>query len=101
MPSGAPLFLAPFLMVIEIISNFSRPIALGMRLAANITAGHIILSILANFSIKFLLITASYAIMPIFIITFMTLLELGVLIIQAYVFVLLITIYLRDSVELH
>ena len=44
MPSGAPLLLSPLLVIIEIASNISRPIALGMRLAANSTAGHILIS---------------------------------------------------------
>ena len=50
MPTGAPLGLSPLLVVIEIASNISRPIALGMRLAANLTAGHILLAILAGLS---------------------------------------------------
>jgi len=54
MPTGAPLLLSPLLVVIELASNISRPIALGMRLAANLTAGHILLAILADFSCKLL-----------------------------------------------
>ena len=102
MPNGSPLGLAPFLIAIELASHISKPIALGMRLAANLTAGHILLAILADFSSKLLL--KNYIIIsnfPILIIIFMTGLELGVLFIQAYVFCLLITIYLKDSIELH
>lgn len=102
MPTGAPLGLSPLLVIIEIASNISRPIALGMRLAANLTAGHILLAILADFSCK--LLFYSYGLInlfPMLIIMFMTVLEVGVLVIQAYVFCLLSMIYLKDSLILH
>jgi F-type H+-transporting ATPase subunit a len=102
MPTGAPLGLSPLLVVIEIVSNMSRPVALGMRLAANLTAGHILLAILADFGCKLLFYSYSISnLFPILIIIFMTGLEIGVLIIQAYVFCLLSMIYLKDSVQLH
>lgn len=102
MPVGAPLGLSPLLVVIEIASNISRPIALGMRLAANLTAGHILLAILADFSCKLLFYSFSMInLFPMFIIMFMTGLEVGVLVIQAYVFCLLSMIYLKDSLILH
>ena len=102
MPTGAPLGLSPLLVIIEIASNISRPIDLGMRLAANLTAGHILLAILADFSCK--LLFYSYGLINLFptlIIMFMTVLEVGVLVIQAYVFCLLSMIYLKDSLILH
>ena len=102
MPTGAPLGLSPLLVAIEIASNISRPIALGMRLAANLTAGHILLAILADFSCKLLFYSCSLInLFPMFIIMFMTVLEVGVLVIQAYVFCLLSMIYLKDSLILH
>lgn len=102
MPTGAPLGLSPLLVIIEIASNVSRPIALGMRLAANLTAGHILLAILADFSCKLLFYSYSLInLFPISIIMFMTILEVGVLVIQAYVFCLLSMIYLKDSLILH
>jgi len=102
MPVGAPLGMSPFLVIIEILSNVSRPIALGMRLAANLTAGHILLAILADFGCKMLFYSFSISnLFPIFIIMFMTALEIGVLVIQAYVFCLLSLIYLKDSLILH
>lgn len=102
MPNGAPLGLSPLLIIIEIASNISRPIALGMRLAANLTAGHILLAILADFSCKLLFYSYSIVnLFPILIIMFMTILEIGVLVIQAYVFCLLSMIYLKDSLVLH
>lgn len=102
MPTGAPLGLSPLLVVIELASNISRPIALGMRLAANLTAGHILLAILADFSCKLLFYSYSLInLFPLLIIMFMTVLEIGVLVIQAYVFCLLSMIYLKDSLVLH
>ena len=102
MPSGAPLLLSPLLIIIEIASNISRPVALGMRLAANLTAGHILMTILADFGCKLLFITYGwFPLFPMLIILFMTVLEIGVLVIQAYVFCLLIVIYLKDSIILH
>jgi len=102
MPGGAPLGMSPLLVLIEIASNFSRPVALGMRLAANLTAGHILMAILADFGSKLLFFSFSMAnLFPILIIIFMTILEIGVLVIQAYVFCLLSMIYLRDSLILH
>ena len=102
MPGGAPLGMSPLLVLIEIASNVSRPIALGMRLAANLTAGHILMAILADFGSKMLFYSFSMAnLFPMLIIIFMTILEMGVLVIQAYVFCLLSMIYLRDSLILH
>ena len=101
MPSGSPLGMSPLLVIIELASNFSRPVALGMRLAANLTAGHILLAILADFSMKLLVVTNTFSIFPILIIIFMTVLEVGVLVIQAYVFCLLSLINLKDSIILH
>lgn len=102
MPTGAPLGMSPLLVIIEIASNISRPIALGMRLAANLTAGHILMAILADFGCKLLFLTYGISVLfPVLIIMFMTILEIGVLVIQAYVFCLLSMIYLKDSVILH
>ena len=102
MPSGAPLALALLLVIIEIASYLSRPLALGMRLAANLTAGHILLAILGDFGFKLLILSSSFTnLFPIFIIIFMVILEVGVLVIQAYVFTLLLLIYLKDSLILH
>nr|AER54640.1 ATP synthase F0 subunit 6 [Pennaria disticha] len=102
LPNGSPLGLAPLLITIEIASNISRPIALGMRLAANLTAGHILMAILSDFSSKLLYFTYGLSIIfPFLIIIFMTILEIGVLVIQAYVFCLLSMIYIKDSIELH
>lgn len=100
-PPGAPLYMSPLLVGIELVSNFSRPIALGLRLAANLTAGHLLLSIISEFGCKLLWAAPTFSIFSTFIIIAMTCLELGVLVIQAYVFSLLSLIYLKDSYHLH
>nr|BAR90829.1 ATP synthase F0 subunit 6 [Hydra vulgaris]BAR90834.1 ATP synthase F0 subunit 6 [Hydra vulgaris]BAR90839.1 ATP synthase F0 subunit 6 [Hydra vulgaris] len=102
MPTGAPLGFSPLLVFIELASHISRPIALGMRLAANLTAGHILLAILSDFIFKMICFSSSFFnLFPLMIIIFMIILEIGVLIIQAYVFTLLCLIYLKDSLILH
>lgn len=100
-PGGAPLLLSPLLVFIEFVSNLCRPVALGLRIAANLSAGHVLFSVLTDFGIKLLLNTFMLSSFTIFIIMFMVLLELGVIIIQAYVFCLLLVIYSKDVIELH
>nr|ATA66373.1 ATP synthase F0 subunit 6 [Oscarella balibaloi] len=102
MPGGAPLALAPFLVLIETISYMSRAISLGVRLAANLSAGHLLFAILSGFTFDMLTNgLALLSIFPMLIMIFITLLEMAVAIIQAYVFCLLTTIYLGDTVALH
>lgn len=104
MPGGSPMVLAPFLVVIELVSQLAKGVSLGVRLAANITAGHLLFAILSGFA--FTMITAGglitvASIFPILIVVFITVLEMGVALIQAYVFSTLTTIYINDSVHLH
>lgn len=93
MPSGAPLILAPLLILIETVSYISRAVSLGIRLAANLSAGHLLFAILAGFGLVF---KSAMSIM-----VFITLLEVAVAVIQAYVFCLLTLIYLADTIFLH
>nr|YP_004327735.1 ATP synthase F0 subunit 6 [Placozoan sp. 'Shirahama']ABI53776.1 ATP synthase F0 subunit 6 [Placozoan sp. BZ49]BAJ09640.1 ATP synthase F0 subunit 6 [Placozoan sp. 'Shirahama']BBI37437.1 ATP synthase F0 subunit a [Placozoa sp. H9 HM-2017] len=102
MPQGAPLALAPLLTIIETLSYISRAISLGVRLAANISSGHLLFSIIASFAWKMInagILIGSFV--PFAILIFVTILEMAVAIIQAYVFTLLTIVYLRDTVELH
>lgn len=102
MPQGAPMVLGPLLVLIETASYLSRALSLGIRLAANLSAGHLLFIILASFSYRMLesnLIVLS--LFPILIMIFITVLEIAVALIQAYVFCLLITIYLEDTLKLH
>ena len=104
MPAGSPLALAPFLIVIELISHTAKAISLGVRLAANITAGHILFSIFSGFVLTMLTaggILSFVSIFPFLILLFVTVLELAVAFIQGYVFSLLTAIYISESEDLH
>lgn len=104
MPGGSPLVLAPFLVVIELISQLAKGVSLGVRLAANITAGHLLFAILSGFAFQMLTaggILTVLSIFPILIVVFITVLEMGVALIQAYVFSILTTIYINDSIHIH
>jgi F-type H+-transporting ATPase subunit a len=103
-PSGTPLALVPMLVLIELISYLSRAGSLGIRLLANMCAGHILLKILSSFLFKifsasiFLLIIALIP-FPIFIAIIG--LEFAICFIQAYVFTLLTCSYIKDAIDLH
>ena len=102
MPGGVPLMLAPFLVGIETLSYMIRAISLGVRLAANISAGHLLFAILSWFTFNMLsngLVVLS--LFPMLILVFITLLEMMVAVIQAYVFCLLTTIYIGDAITMH
>ena len=102
MPQGAPMGLAPLLVLIETASYLSRAISLGVRLAANLSAGHLLFAILASFSYKMLVNDMLFlSLFPIGIMVFITVLEIAVAMIQAYVFCLLTTIYLEDTLKSH
>lgn len=96
-PKGAPLFMAPIIVPIEILSYLSRPVSLSVRLFANMMAGHTMLKVFAGFTI--LLGVAGIA--PLIVNSVLTAFEFMVAILQAYVFTILTCIYLHDSVHLH
>lgn len=98
-PSGAPVFLLPFLVLIEIISYFSRPFSLGIRLFANMMSGHTLLAILANFAFGISKKNIVIAILPFVLIVAIVGLEAMIAALQAYVFTVLICIYLNDSIH--
>lgn len=93
-PLGTPPALIPFIVLIEIVRNIIRPITLSVRLAANIIAGHLLLTLLGN-----QLVTSSYSLF-IFIWAsqfLLIVLESAVACIQAYVFSVLTTLYASES----
>ena len=103
-PPGSPLGLAPLLIPIEIVSYIFRPISLSVRLFANMMAGHTLLKVIGGFawnmmSSSGLLFIAHFV--PIFVLILLMGLELGVAIVQAYVFIILTCIYLSDAISLH
>ena len=92
-PQGTPAVLMPFMVCIETISNVIRPGTLAVRLAANIIAGHLLLTLLGNTGPSL-----SYAIVSLLLVAQIALLvlESAVAIIQSYVFAVLSTLYSRE-----
>nr|YP_009058429.1 ATP synthase F0 subunit 6 [Howella brodiei]BAP40458.1 ATPase subunit 6 [Howella brodiei] len=98
LPEGTPTLLIPVLIIIETISLFIRPIALGVRLTANLTAGHLLIQLIATGAFVLLPLMPTVAILTTILLFLLTLLEVAVAMIQAYVFVLLLSLYLQENV---
>jgi ATP synthase subunit 6 len=104
LPANTTFFLALLLVPIELISYIAKPISLGVRLFINLMAGHSLLKVIVGFSWNMLLVEnlkAIVFIVPLLILVLLMGLELGVALIQAYVFITLTSIYLNDSEALH
>lgn len=97
-PSGVPVFLLPLMVVIEVLSYFTRPISLSVRLFANMMAGHTMLKVFGGFVVA-LGILGGWA--PLAFIIALTGLEVGIAFLQAYVFTILTCIYLNDAINMH
>nr|YP_010274807.1 ATP synthase F0 subunit 6 [Chrysopetalum debile]UJV31484.1 ATP synthase F0 subunit 6 [Chrysopetalum debile] len=96
LPAGAPDWLNPFLVLVETLSNLVRPITLSFRLAANMSAGHIVLGLIGIYSSAALFLSF-YSFLFLFSIQVLYIIfELGICAIQAYIFCLLITLYSDD-----
>jgi F-type H+-transporting ATPase subunit a len=103
-PSGTPLALVPLLVLIEVTSYLARALSLGVRLFANMCAGHTLLKILSTFLYQMFsssILMFVFTLIPFSIFVALIGLEIAVSIIQAYVFVLLTSSYIKDAVELH
>nr|YP_009115025.1 ATP synthase F0 subunit 6 [Oreochromis variabilis]AIZ58391.1 ATP synthase F0 subunit 6 [Oreochromis variabilis] len=98
LPEGTPTPLIPVLIIIETISLFIRPLALGVRLTANLTAGHLLIQLIATAAFVLLPLMPTVAILTAMLLFLLTLLEIAVAMIQAYVFVLLLSLYLQENV---
>ena len=97
-PSGVPTLLLPLLVVIEVISYFTRPISLSVRLFANMMAGHTMLKVFAGFVVA-MGVLGGWA--PLAMMVALTGLEILVAFLQAYVFAVLTCIYLNDAINMH
>nr|YP_009115780.1 ATP synthase F0 subunit 6 [Temnopleurus hardwickii]AJC10787.1 ATP synthase F0 subunit 6 [Temnopleurus hardwickii] len=96
-PQGTPSVLIPLMVWIETLSLFAQPIALGLRLAANLTAGHLLIFLLST--AIWLLASNPMVSVPIFIVfVLLFVLEIGVACIQAYVFTALVHFYLQQNI---
>jgi F-type H+-transporting ATPase subunit a len=103
-PEGAPLWLAPIIVPVEVVSYLSRPISLSVRLFANMVAGHVLLKVFATFVVLLGglgVIGPVMAILPLGVNVLLVGFELLVAFLQAYVFAILTSIYLHDAVHLH
>jgi F-type H+-transporting ATPase subunit a len=103
-PSGCPLGLLPLLVLIEFISYLARNVSLGLRLSANILSGHMLLNILAGFCYNIMtsgFILFFFGLIPLAFIIAFSGLELGIAFIQAQVFVVLTSSYIKDALDLH
>jgi F-type H+-transporting ATPase subunit a len=101
-PSGVPVWLLPFIVVIEVISFLSRPISLSLRLFANMLAGHIALKVFAGFVVSLLAAGGALTILaplPLLMAVALMALEFLVAALQAYVFTVLTCIYLNDALH--
>ena len=103
-PSGAPKALIPFLIIIEVISYFMRPVSLSVRLFANMLAGHTMLKVFAGLAVMLTSAGGAYmgmSVLPLAAIIGLTGLEILVAGLQAYVFTILTCMYLNDALHLH
>ena len=103
-PSGCPLGLLPLLVLIEFISYLARNVSLGLRLAANVLSGHMLLNILAGFTYNIMKSGFIYfflGLLPLVFIIAFSGLEIGIAFIQAQVFVVLSASYIKDALDLH
>nr|URH14538.1 ATP synthase F0 subunit 6 [Cebus albifrons] len=97
LPQGTPIPLIPMLIIIETISLLIQPMALAVRLTANITAGHLLMHLLGDTMLILLSIYLSSSVITVIVIILLITLELGVALIQAYVFTLLVSLYLHNN----
>nr|YP_009519888.1 ATP synthase F0 subunit 6 [Diploderma flaviceps]ART66034.1 ATPase subunit 6 [Diploderma flaviceps] len=97
LPEGTPTPLVPILILIETASLLIRPVALGVRLMANLTAGHLLLQLISLATITTMATTTTASIFLATLLVLLTTLEMAVALIQAYVFTLLITLYLQEN----
>jgi F-type H+-transporting ATPase subunit a len=97
LPAGVPLFMAPLMIPIEIISYLARPVTLSVRLAANMMAGHAMMKVIAGF----VMAMGLFGIFPFVFLVLLTGFEIFVAVLQAYIFTILVSVYLNDAVNLH
>ncbi len=95
MPAGIPKILAPIVIPIELISFIAKPFSLTVRLVMNMIVGHILLDIMAYFTTTSGLAGA----FPLIFVLLMTLFELGIAFLQAYIYTILTGIYLSEAVR--
>jgi F-type H+-transporting ATPase subunit a len=97
LPEGVPIILSPLMIVIEVISYFTRPFSLSVRLFANMMAGHTLLKVIGGFVVPL----GIFGIVPIAGLVAVMGLEFLIAFLQAYIFTILTCIYINDAIHLH
>ena len=97
LPQGVPLYLAPLVIPIEILSYLTRPVSLSLRLFANMLAGHTMLKVFGGFVV----LLGVFGVVPLAMVVALTGLEFMIAFLQAYVFAVLTCVYLNDALNLH
>nr|FAA04227.1 TPA: ATPase F0 subunit 6 [Triannulata magna] len=96
LPDGAPMWLNPALVIFESISVMVRPLTLSFRLAANMSAGHIVLILMTSFLTP-LMFKLSFTTISLFMFSsFFMIFEMAICLIQAFIFFLLLSMYVND-----
>nr|YP_006883816.1 ATP synthase F0 subunit 6 [Dives dives]AFS65769.1 ATP synthase F0 subunit 6 [Dives dives] len=98
LPEGTPTPLIPALILIETTSLLIRPLALGVRLTANLTAGHLLIQLISTATTTLFTTMPMLSLLTFVILFLLTILEVAVAMIQAYVFVLLLSLYLQENI---
>nr|YP_008145646.1 ATP synthase F0 subunit 6 [Remiz consobrinus]AGG40798.1 ATP synthase F0 subunit 6 [Remiz consobrinus] len=98
LPEGTPTLLIPALILIETTSLLIRPLALGVRLTANLTAGHLLIQLISTATAALLSTMPAVSLLTLLVLFLLTILEVAVAMIQAYVFVLLLSLYLQENI---
>nr|AAM98435.1 ATPase subunit 6 [Chlorostilbon maugaeus]AAM98437.1 ATPase subunit 6 [Chlorostilbon maugaeus] len=98
LPEGTPTPLIPALIMIETTSLLIRPLALGVRLTANLTAGHLLIQLISTATAVLFSIMPAISALTACVLLLLTILEVAVAMIQAYVFVLLLSLYLQENI---
>ena len=97
LPEGVPIILAPLMVIIEVISYFTRPFSLSVRLFANMMAGHTLLKVIGGFVVPL----GIFGVVPIAGLVAVMGLEFLIAFLQAYIFTILTCIYINDAIHLH
>nr|AFL93140.1 ATP synthase F0 subunit 6 [Zosterops capensis]AFL93191.1 ATP synthase F0 subunit 6 [Zosterops virens]AFL93203.1 ATP synthase F0 subunit 6 [Zosterops virens] len=98
LPEGTPTPLIPALILIETTSLLIRPLALGVRLTANLTAGHLLIQLISTATVALFSTMPMVSLLTLLVLFLLTILEIAVAMIQAYVFVLLLSLYLQENI---
>nr|YP_009107893.1 ATP synthase F0 subunit 6 [Leucosticte arctoa]AIU45181.1 ATP synthase F0 subunit 6 [Leucosticte arctoa] len=98
LPEGTPTPLIPALILIETTSLLIRPLALGVRLTANLTAGHLLIQLISTATMALSSTMPAVSLLTFLVLLLLTVLEVAVAMIQAYVFVLLLSLYLQENI---